>query len=74
MLWVYICMWAIGASLVVYGFAVGVGGRKGKIGTGLFVLGVLFVAVGVYLGNAHNAGVHGVRPDEAPELMIPGGS
>lgn len=74
MLWVYIAMWAIGASLVVYGFAVGIGARKGVIGTGLLILGVLFVAVGAYLGNAHNAGVHGVRPDEAPELTIPGGS
>ncbi len=74
MLWVYIVFWAIGASLVVYGFAVGIGGRKPGIGAGLFVLGVLFVAVGMYLGNAHNAGVHGVRPDEAPELMIPGGT
>ena len=74
MLWVYITMWAIGASLVVYGFAVGVGGRKGGIGTGLFILGVLFVAVGMYLGNAHNSGVHGVSPAEAPEVMIPGGT
>ena len=74
MLWVYVTMWAIGASLVVYGFAVGVGARKGGIGAGLFILGVLFVAAGMYLGNAHNAGVHGVRPDAAPELMVPGGS
>jgi hypothetical protein len=38
------------------------------------VLGALLVAVGMYLGNAHNDGVHGVRPDAAPEVMIPGGT
>lgn len=74
MLWVYISMWAIGASLVVYGFAVAVGGRKLGAGVGLFVLGVLFVVGGAYLGSSHNAGVHGVRPDAAPEMMTPGGS
>lgn len=74
MLWVYIVMWAIGASLVVYGFAIAVGGRKVGMGTGVAVLGALLVAVGMYLGNAHNDGVHGVRPDAAPEVMIPGGT
>ena len=74
MLWVYILMWAIGASLVVYGFAVGVGARKVGLGAGLFILGVLFVAGGAYLGSTHNAGVHGIRPDAAPEMRMPGGS
>lgn len=74
MLWAYIFMWAIGASLVVYGFAVAVGGRKFGAGAGLFILGVLLVAGGAYLGSTHNAGVHGVRPDAAPEMSTPGGS
>lgn len=74
MLWQYIVMWAIGASLVVFSFAVGVTGRKIGTGVTLFILGVLLVAGGMYLGNAHNAGVHGIRPDAAPEMMMPGGS
>lgn len=74
MLWIYISMWALGASLVVFAFALGVGARKFGVAVGLFVLGVALVGGSIIAGNAHNAGVHGIRPDAAPEMMTPGGT
>ena len=74
MLWYYVLIWALGACVIVYAFATAIGARKFGLGIVLFVVGVALVAASAVAGTRHNSKVHGVRPDEAPELTRPGGS
>ena len=74
MLWLYIFMWVIGASLVVFAFALGVGARKFGLAVGMFIVGAGLVASALVAGHTHTASVHGVRPDAAPEMRTPGGT
>jgi hypothetical protein len=73
-LWLLVLGWALGACVLVFAFAVGVGARKFGLAIVLFVVGVVVVGASTIAGNRHNAQVHGIRPDEPPEFMTPGGS
>lgn len=73
MLWLYIFLWVLGASVIIAAFALGVGVRKFGLAVTLFVVGIVMIGASVVAGNRHNAAVHGIRPDAAPEMSTPGG-
>lgn len=74
MIWVLVSLWAAGASVIVFAFAVGVGARKFGAAIALFLLGLLIMGGSVVAGMRRNARVHGIAPYEAPEMGRPGGT
>jgi phosphate/sulfate permease len=74
MLWLPILGWALGVSVVVLAFAVGIAARKVGIAAALFILGVVLVAGSVLAGTRHTDTVHGIRPDAPPYFSTPGGT
>lgn len=71
MLWPLVALFAAGACVIVFGFAVAVGLRKITSGVVLFILGVLMVGGAVVQGKHVADKRHGVTVYEAPELEHP---
>ena len=74
MLWLLVFGWALGASLVILAFAIGVGRHKFGLAAVIFIVGIAVLATSVMKGNAYHDSTHGVRPDEPTEFATPGGT
>jgi hypothetical protein len=70
-LWPLVAVFAAGASVIVFAFAVAVGLRKVMSGVVLFILGALLVGGAVVKGKRIADSRHGVTVYEAPELEHP---
>ena len=71
MLWPLVAVYALGACVIVFAFAVAVGLRKFASGIVLFVVGVLLIGGAVMKGSEIANSRHGVAVYEAPELEHP---
>ena len=71
MLWYSVAVFALGACVIVYAFALGVGLRKFVPAVVLFVVGVVLVGGSMMAGSRLNNSRHGVTVYEAPELEHP---
>lgn len=71
MLWYSVAVFALGACVIVYAFALGVGLRKFVPAVVLFVVGVVLVGGSMVAGARLNNSRHGVTVYEAPELEHP---
>ena len=71
MLWPLVLMFALGACVIVFGFAYAVGLRKFTPGIVLFIVGVLLIGGAVMQGKHIADSRHGVTVYEAPELEHP---
>jgi fatty acid desaturase len=72
--WLTIAFWAVGALAIIYSFALGVGARRFGIAIPLFVVGLVLIIGTTVAGNIRLSHLHGMRPDEAPEITRPGGT
>jgi hypothetical protein len=72
--WLTIAFWALGAIAIIYSFALGVGARRFGIAIPLFIVGLVLIVGTTITGNIRLSHLHGIRPDEAPEVMRPGGT
>lgn len=66
MLWIPISCFVVGACLIVYAFAMGVGLRRFPLAIALFVVGALTVGGSLAYGYWHTNHTHGVRVDVPP--------
>lgn len=64
MLWVWISLWVIGTSLIVFSFAAGVSLRRWALAVVMFIVGVVLVGGAAMVGHERAAAVHGIRIDE----------
>lgn len=71
MLWPLVAVFALGACVIVYAFALGVGLRKFVPAVVLFLIGVVLVGGSALAGQRLNNSRHGVTVYEAPELEHP---
>jgi hypothetical protein len=71
MLWPFVAVFAVGACVIVYSFALGVGLRKFVPAVVLFLVGVALVGGSMLAGTRLNNSRHGVTVYEAPELEHP---
>lgn len=59
MTWFWISVWALGASLLVFAFAMGVSLRRFGAAIAMFIVAVLLIGGAVVEGGAINARAHG---------------
>jgi hypothetical protein len=72
--WLNVAIWALGALTIIYAIAIGVGARRFGIAVPLFIVGLVLIVGTTIVGNIRLSHVHGIRPDEAPHIMRPGGT
>jgi len=61
--WIPISFFALGACLIVFAFATGVGLRKFTLAIALFILGVISMGGSLAYGYHQSATTHGLRVD-----------
>ncbi|HEU4643001.1 MAG TPA: hypothetical protein VFS44_11150 [Gemmatimonadaceae bacterium] len=64
MLWVWISLWVVGVSLIVFSFAAGVSFRRWTLAVVMFIVGLACVGGAVAAGHGRMNAVHGIRVDE----------